>query len=215
MTEKCDECSWKRMDRTPPEMGGLSYYYYQCDKCHDVSYPMEQLQILYDYADTHQFMFLADWVLALFYALPDSPIVGSTSLQKQVFLTMMEFVEEEKIPSENPGFRAFYFGPYSDRVDRLINVLLDEDIVTTYGGRANSDNEHMELTEHGKDVAKQSFEKLTESQREKLVLKRRRYQQIGTKGLIKYVYTHYPAYLGDSLIKDRVLRTGKNRKMHI
>jgi hypothetical protein len=213
MKENCDHI-WKRIDRTPEITGmNISYHYSQCELCNMVVYPLDQLQLLIDYSKDNQFMFAIDWVLALFYAMPDAPIVGSTSLQKQVFLMLKEFAPRENIPTENIGFKAYNFGPYAARIDNIINVVLDEGAVETYGGRANSNNEHFQLTENGRSMAKKAFDKLTADQQDRLIHERKRYQQLGTEGLTRYVYTHYQKYTSESKIKNRILRIGKNKKM--
>ncbi|MDR3282493.1 MAG: hypothetical protein LBS92_02650 [Candidatus Methanoplasma sp.] len=203
MTEKCERCDWKRQDRTP-EGTGLSYHYYQCDSCHDVAYPMDQLQKLMEYAESNQFMFVEDWILALFFALPDSYIVGRTSLQKQMFLIVYEFAPKENIPSENPGFRAYKYGPFADRIADATEVLIRDGLVIK-NGRKDSGNERLELTENGKSFAKTAFDKLTDEQKTKLIDLRKEYQQWGLDGLLKHVYTYYGEYTGESKIRNKVL----------
>jgi uncharacterized protein len=208
MTKNCEH-EWERVDRSPEGMG-ISYYYYQCKnpQCSKVIYPMDQLQKLMEYSETHQFMFLEDWILALFYALPDSPISGRTSLQKQIFLLMMEFAQEEHIPTENIGFYGYDYGPYDDRIADAMDILVSDEFVTKTG-KKNTSTEAFMLTFLGQKRAEQSFKKLTEDQRVKLIELRKEYQQWGKDGLIKYVYTYYPEYTNESKIRVKTLNLKK------
>lgn len=200
MTEH--EHRWVKEDRTLDT--GFSYHYFQCKLCHEAVYPMDQLQKLFDYAEKNQFMFLENWILALFYALPDSYIVGRTSLQKQMFLIMYEFAQKENIPTENIGFRAYKYGPYSDRISEAVEEMIKSEIVLKEG-RKNTAKERFELSKKGMEIAKYSFMKLTEEQREKLTDLRKEYQMWGLEGLLKYVYTYYDEYTDESKIRNTVL----------
>ncbi len=158
-------------------------------------------------------MFVQDWVLAILYTDPIVPVVGITSFMKQLFLTLIEFAPEHKIPTENPGFKAYYFGPYSERVEDVILGLEDAGLLAT-SGRKGTAGEYFILTELGKVPARRSFEKLTKKQQAALIEVRRDWQELGTDGLMKYIYKHYPTYAEESLVLDRVLhnrRLGKRK----
>lgn len=189
---------------------GISYYYYQCKnpKCSMVTYPLSQLQKLQDYAEEHQFMFLEDWILALFYALPDSPISGRTCLQKEIFLLMVEFAQEEHIPTENIGFYGYDYGPYDDRITEALDEMIESELLAKIGRKGTS-KELIYLTPSGKERARESFEILTPEQRNKIVALRREYQQWGREGLLRYVYTNYPDYTHESKIRKQILKTRK------
>jgi hypothetical protein len=169
-----------------------------------VQYPIDQLKKLMDYSENNQFMFLEDWIFALFYALPDSPIVGRISFQKQIFLLMIEFAQEENIPTENIGFYGYNYGPYDDRIVDAVDVMITGDIVEKHG-RKNTNSERLNLTAIGMERAKSSFNKLTEDQKEKLMNLRKEYQMWGVNGLLRYVYTKYPDYTRESKIRTKVL----------
>ena len=199
---------YERIDRSLP---GLDYFYYQCNKCYTVSYPMSELQKLWEYSESHQFMFIQDWALALLYAQEPLPIFGITSFVKQMFLVIMEFAQENNIPSENPGFRSFYFGPYTERIEDVIIGLEDAGLIVVHG-RKSPNGEQFELSKKGKDVARGSFAKLTTDQQLKLREKRLSWHQWGVDGLEKYIYRKWPDYTDRSLVLDRVLhrrRLGK------
>ena len=52
-----------------------------------------------------------------------APIPEITMIQKQMVVIIHEFAPDHDIPSENPGFRAYRFGPYTERVDRALDTL--------------------------------------------------------------------------------------------
>lgn len=182
----------------------VDYYYYQDKETGEVTYPLPQLQKLYDYSKEKQFMFLQDWILALLYVIKDYPIVGITSFEKMLFLVVMEFAQSFKISSENPGFKGYYFGPYSERVEDVIIALEDANLIKTEG-RKGSSGEYFILTVPGKEIAKKSYDKLTESQKMEFEKNRLKWHQWGTIGLERYIYRKYPEYIKESIIVDRVL----------
>ncbi|MCL2607543.1 MAG: hypothetical protein FWD92_03170 [Methanomassiliicoccaceae archaeon] len=204
MSKNCEH-KWEKVERSPEDMG-ISYYYLQCTdpKCSKVIYPMDQLQKLMDHSEEHQFMFLEDWILTLFHALPESDIVGWTSLQKQVFLVMVEFAQEERIPTENIGFYAYDYGPYDDRITDATDVMVEGGIIEKQG-RYSPKNVRFRLTPAGTERAAESFDKLTEDQKKKLIELRKEYQMWGPDGLLKYVYTKYDQYTRSSKIRRSVL----------
>ncbi len=165
---------------------------------------MKELQKLLDYSKEHQFLFLEDWIFILFYALKDSPIVGRTSLQKQVFLMMVEFAQDENIPTENIGFYGYKYGPYDDRISDALECMIDDGFIVK-NGRKGSSKETLYLTKEGIDRAERSFNKLTDEQKTKVIELRKEYQMWGREGLLKYIYSNYDEYTHESNIRNRVL----------
>jgi hypothetical protein len=201
----------EKIERSIPN---LDYYYYQCKVCGKVEFPIPEFQKLWDYSKKHQFMFLQDWVLALMYA-QEMPVIGITSFMKQLFLTLMDFAQENNIPTENPGFKGYKYGPYSERIEDVIISLIDSELIRTQG-RKGSNGEYFILTEDGIKAAEFSFNKLTNEQKEQLKEARLDWHQLGTDGLIKYVYIKYPEYTNESLILERYVptrRLGKKVKL--
>ena len=211
-TRKKQEHYLHRYEKVERELPGLKYNYYQCSICNKVEYSIPELQKLVDYSKDHQFLFLQDWVLILLYSQVDVPIVGITSFLKQLFLTLREFAPEHNIPTENPGFRAYNFGPYSERIEDVIIGLEEAELIKTAGMRRGAEGEYFVLTEKGKELAKRAFSKLTPEQQEQFKHQRLDWHELGTEGLLRYIYTHYPEMAENSLILDRVLhrrRLGK------
>ncbi|HEX9908392.1 MAG TPA: hypothetical protein VGB78_08020 [Thermoplasmata archaeon] len=205
------EHSVHKFQKVERSVDHLQYFYYQCKECYKVQYPVLELQKLWDYSKTNQFMFLHDWALAILYALPNVPVFGITSFVKQMFLATMEFAQEEKIPSENPGFRAYNFGPYAERIEDVVIALEDGGLVHVFGIKSPN-GQRFELSDKGKQIAKTSFGKLNTEQQAKLRLQRVNWNQWGVDGLEKYIYRKWPKYTDKSHVLDRVLhrrRLGK------
>ncbi|MDR3205836.1 MAG: hypothetical protein LBT41_01890, partial [Candidatus Methanoplasma sp.] len=119
--EKCPCSEWIKEERELPD--GFRYHYLQCKDCCRVEHPPAQAQRLMDYAKMHQFMFVSDWILAWMYVGDGAPISGITALQKQLFILFNEFAVENNIVSENPGFRAYKYGPYAETIDSQLDAL--------------------------------------------------------------------------------------------
>lgn len=186
---------------------GFTYYYYQCPKCSRVEYPLKQAQALIDYSKDHLFMFVEDWILA-WMAVSDSeayaPIPGITTIQKQMVIIIREFAPEHDIPSENPGFKAYKFGPYTERIDRAIDSLYNAGYIYSKG-RINSNSERFYITESGIEKGKKILSKLPSDVLEDLVSLKRDLQQFTLQGIETYVYSKYPEYTDESVIFERVL----------
>jgi hypothetical protein len=201
--EKKTEHYAHKYEKIEREIPHLKYYYFQCKQCGLVQYPIPELQKLWVYSEKHQFMFIQDWVLALLYAQP-MPVVGITSLIKQLFLIQMEFAQEQNIPSENPGFRGYKFGPYAERIEDVIIGLEDADLIHTEG-RRGAQGEYFILTEKGKIEAEISYKKLAKKQQAIFSELRLDWHQLGSDGLMKYIYRKYPEYAKESIVLARVL----------
>ncbi|MDR3283307.1 MAG: hypothetical protein LBS92_06875 [Candidatus Methanoplasma sp.] len=200
--EACPCHEWTKEERELPD--GFRYHYLQCNGCYRVEYPLAQAQRLMEYAKTHQFMFVSDWILAWMYVGDGVPISGITALQKQLFIILNEFAVENNIVSENPGFRAYKFGPYTETIDSQLEALAVIGLVHSEG-RLNTSAERFCLTENGMVSGKKAFEKLTPEQRDKLRDLRHDLQQFTVQGIMTYVYSHYPKYTEKSAVFERTL----------
>lgn len=199
--ESC-HCEMVRKDVTLPD--GFNYFYYQCERCSRAEYTPGQVQKLMDYAKDHQFMFVSDWILAWLYLGEDAPISGITLLQKQMFIILYEFAQEYNVISENPGFRAYKFGPFTETIDRNIAALMDIGMVESRG-RINTDSERFFLTEKGKISGKERLDRLTDEQITDLRKLRRDLQQFDSKGIMTYIYKKYPEFTDESIVFERTL----------
>lgn len=203
------EHTWEKVERTLDD--GFSYYYLDCKKCHEVRFPGPQLQSLQDYSKENLFVFVQDWILLLLYGGHEY-IAGITHYQKMLFIIFYEFVPKYDIPSENPGFYGYKYGPYSARIDTAIEFLIQNNYITVKG-RKSSSKERFYITEKGKSKGKMIYDKLSTKQKQALVEFRKFWDQKTTKAICKYIYAkpEYEKYLDKSLILDELF---PNRKLY-
>ncbi len=199
MEDSChNEHVWEKAERTLEN--GFSYYYLICKDCHIVRFPGPQLQSLQDYSKEHLFLFVQDWVLLLLYAGHEY-IAGITHYQKMMFLIFYEFAPKFDIPTENPGFYGYKYGPYSDRIDAAIEFLIQHGYIRAEG-RKSSSKERFYITDKGREKGEKIFNKLSKTQQTELVKFRMFWDQKTTKAILKYVYAQpkYKKFLKKSLI---------------
>jgi len=139
-----------------------------------------------------------DLVLILLYAQKKS-IHGRILLMKELFLLYNRIL---KINTQDPKFVPYRFGPYSFHLTDLLTTL-NVDGYLQVKGRKNSNSESFSLTDKGQKNAKKLFNKLSKSQKDEISIKRKGWDQLGTEGILNYVYTHYPIYKAKSVIKNR------------
>lgn len=202
---------WEMVERTLDD--GFSYYYMICKECHAVRFPGHQLKSLQDYSKQKLFIFIQDWVLLLLYAGHEY-IAGITHYQKMLFLIFYEFAPEFEIPTENPGFYGYKYGPYSDRIDAAIEFLIQQGYIRAEG-RKSSSKERFYITEKGKEKGKIIFNKLSEKQQQELSKFRMFWDQKTTKAILKYIYAkpRYKMFLDKSLILSELFPSRKLYRM--
>lgn len=202
---------WKKQERTLGD--NFNYFYYQCDLCYQVKYPGEQLQKIFDYKKHHLFLTVRDTALLLLYIgekyneYQKNPeknyIPGITFYQKLLFLFYNEIAPDYEIPTENPGFYGYKYGPYSDTLDLSIGVMVDTGLLCTKGVKS-SNNERIYLTEKGKKVGEEIYKKLSKVQIDALLKFRLYWDEKKLVGLKKYVYGKYESYTKHSLILEEL-----------
>jgi len=205
-SNKKTECgceNWDKIDRNI-DGTGVRYHYYQCNKCYKVDYPPSEIQKLMNYAENHQFMFVSDWIMAWLYSGDGVPVSGITMLQKQLFIIFKEFAPKNNIPTENPGFRAYKFGPYTERIDGIIDSLMSLDLIVSLG-RMNTVKEIFYLTDPGMKEGEVAFNKLNKEQQSELRDLRRELQQFTVQGVMTYIYKKYPKYTDESIVFEKTL----------
>ncbi len=193
---------WKKEERKLDD--GFSYYYMICRLCHEVRFPAFQLQRLQDYSKTNLFLFVEDWVLLLLY-VGHRYIAGITHYQKMLFLIFYEFAPEYNIPTENPGFYGYKYGPYSARIDAAIDSLIQYEYIVTEGRRSSS-KERFSITPIGEIRGKEIFDKLSEEQQNSLISFRDYWDQKPTSAILKYIYSNkkYKKFIDKSVILSRL-----------
>jgi hypothetical protein len=194
---------WERAERMLDD--GFNYYYFICKICHEVRFPGPQLQKLQDYSKTHLFLSVEDWVLLLLYAGHEFKgheyIAGVTLYQKMLFLIFYEEAPRLRIPTENPGFYGYKYGPYSDRIDEAIDFLIQEDYIKS-SGRKSSSTERFVITSKGAERGKIIFDKLSKEQQQAIVKFRMYWDQKGARAICKRIYADqkYEGFLKKSVI---------------
>jgi hypothetical protein len=172
-------------------------------------YPGEQLQKIQNYSKNNLFLFVPDWILLLLYAGHDY-IAGITRYQKMLFLIFKEKAPELKIPSENPGFYGYLYGPFSARIDEAIDFLIQREYIRTEGAKSSS-LEHFYLTSKGKDKAKKTFDRLSKEQQDALREFRQYWDTKSITAICKRIYTDYEEYTKKSIILTQLF---PGRKLH-
>lgn len=195
--------NWERSEHTLED--GFSYYYMVCRDCHEVRFPATQFQRLKDYSKDHLFLFVEEWILLLLYAGREFEgheyIAGITLYQKMLFLIFYEFAPTHNIPTENPGFYGYKYGPYSARIDKAIDLLIQYGFIKTKNRRSSS-TERFILTQKGIERGKEIFGKLSRDQQDALASFRKFWDQKKAKGICKHIYANpkYKEFIRESII---------------
>lgn len=142
---------------------------------------------------------IKDLILMLLCAQENKPIHGRIMLMKEIFLLYRRQMYKQ---SQDPKFVPYRFGPYSFHITEVVGTLNLDGLIGVKG-RKNSNSESFTLTEKGKKEAKKIFNKLPKSTRQEIISKRKGWDQLGTDGILNYVYTHYPKYKEKSVLKHR------------
>lgn len=130
-------------------------------------------------------------------------IAGITHYQKMLFLIFYEFAPKFDIPTENPGFYGYKYGPYSARIDEAIDFLIQYGYIIARGRKSTS-KELFYITNKGKKKGRELFNKLSKKQKQELEAFRKFWDQKTTKAICKYIYAkpEYKKFLDKSVILD-------------
>ena len=190
--------AWEQVERSLDDQ--FSYHYHICKVCHEIHYPGPQLQKIQDYSKENLFLFVEDWVILLLYSGHEY-ISGITHYQKMLFLIFKEFIPKHSIPSENPGFYGYKYGPYSARIDEAIDHMMKYEYIRAIG-RKSTKKERFYIIEKGKQKGEALLNRLSKEQQKELTSFRVYWDQKTTKSLLKYIYSNpeYSEYLDKSLI---------------
>lgn len=139
-----------------------------------------------------------DLIMILLFA-QEKPIHGRILLMKELFLLYRRLLHEQ---SQDPKFVPYRFGPYSFHLVESVGTL-NLDGYVEVRGRKNSNSESFTLTDKGKNSARKIFNQMPKSIRNEITEKRKGWDQLGTEGILNYVYTHYPSFKEKSILKNR------------
>jgi len=165
-------------------------------------YPFDMVEVALREYKKQAKLLVRDVILLLLYAIKDKPIYGRTMLMKQVFLTYEEILKKHGIVFQDPKFVPYKFGPYSFIVTQVLEDLHFAGYIRIEG-RRNTKKEKFLLTDAGIKEAYRRFQTLPPKIREEIVKKRIGWDQLGTRGILNYVYTKYPKYKEKSEIKKK------------
>jgi uncharacterized protein YwgA len=149
-----------------------------------------------------------DMILILLYA-NDKPIIRRTVLFKELFLMYKEVIPKYFNSEEIPDFEfvPYKYGPYSFKISEIL-LSLNYNGLIIIKGRAKGKNEAFILSEKGKNIinSKLSDRDIINNTNDfilELREKRTGWDQLGRSGILNYVYTYYPKYKTNSLIKNK------------
>jgi uncharacterized protein YwgA len=143
-----------------------------------------------------------DLILSLLAVKPDKPIYGRIMLMKQIFLLFTETLEPRGIHCQDPKFVAYDFGPYSFTVMQVVEDLRFSGYISIEG-RKGSRKEAFKLSKKGKISPNQFLKILSDDIIEEIRYRRIGWDQLGTDGILRYVYEYYPKMKENSKIKNR------------
>lgn len=157
-------------------------------------------------------LLVKDVLLFLLYARKDKPIYGRTMLMKQVFLLFEEILKKYNLKVQNPKFVPYYYGPYSFTVAKVLEDLTFSGYIKIVG-KKNSRKERFELTNPGIREIEEKWKQLDKNLRREIENHRISWDQMGTEGILNYVYRYYPEFKEKSKIKDKYkeIKWGRGR----
>lgn len=143
---------------------------------------------------------LSDAILFLLYS-DRKPIKGRIKQQKEVFLALNLVLD--KIPIQPVFFKKHRFGPYSEEVEHTIDQLVFSNHLKVSGGDKRSNQFSISISPNGMNYIKDKFNELPSNIQEKLEKSREEWDTHTPEGILNVVYTHYPDYLENSVLKNR------------
>lgn len=143
---------------------------------------------------------LSDAILFLLYS-DRKPIKGKIKQQKEVFLALNLVLD--KIPIQPVYFKKHRFGPYSEEVEHTIDQLVFSNHLKVSGGDKRSNQFSISISPNGMNYIKDKFNELPNDVQTKLEKSREEWDTHTPDGILNVVYTHFPEYLENSVLKNR------------
>ena len=149
-------------------------------------------------------------------------VEGITRLEKLVFLLQKES-EIGSFLTEDPGYRADNFGPFSVKVYQAVETLAAAELIKDSAELSQSTEDAWEtshlvgnetdpyatrnftLTTRGEKYYSALINELPSDAEKVLAQFKTRFAPLPLRQLIRYVYTKYPEFTHKSLIKDDIL----------
>ena len=143
-----------------------------------------------------------DMILSLLVVAPDKPIYGRIMLMKQVFLLFNELFEPMRMNCQDPKFVPYDYGPYSFTVMQVVEDLRFSGHINI-DGRKGSRKEVFRLSNNFKDASNVFINIWSTDMIAEIRRRRIGWDQLGTDGILRYVYEYYPDMKENSKIKNR------------
>ncbi len=137
-----------------------------------------------------------DIVLLLLGIIPDKPIKGKTMMMKQTFLTEKEL----SLDLQDLEFVGHRFGPHSFLIE---NVLRNMEFLSLIKKNGSTKNPRYYLAKNGAKRAKELLKELNPEETKQLREFRISCDEMGTDGILRFVYNNYHDYIDESIIKRR------------
>lgn len=139
--------------------------------------------------------------ILLLLAVTDKPIYGRIKLFKELFLLEKEVFNKNSY-LEHMQFVPYRFGPYSFRVGHLLEDLEMLGLILRKG-KKNTGDESFSITEKGRKYIARLFDELPKDLLEEVKKRRIGWDELGSDGILRYVYQHYPEYKQKSELKEK------------
>lgn len=143
---------------------------------------------------------LSDAILFLLYS-DRNPIKGKIKQHKEIFLALNLVLD--KMPFQSISFKKHKFGPYSEEVEHTIDQLVFLNHLQTSGGDKRSNQFSISISPSGMNYIKDKFNGLPNDVKMNLGKSREKWDTHTPQGILNLVYTHYPEYLENSVLKNR------------
>ena len=174
----------------------------------------------------------SDYLLYLLFCDKQTPIFGAVRLTKMMFLFDKEIksaLKKKGLDSENmPNFIAYNYGPFSKDVYEQIELFQgirfikvtsirlreemgeaddwEEDESGEYIQRRDGHYYKYEIASLGKSYVEEKIEPLLSDEQKQILNDfKKQINSLSPKQILHYVYSSYPDYAVNSLIKDEVL----------
>ena len=150
---------------------------------------------------------------------------GITRMEKVIFLLQQERSLDKWIEDDKPDFAAYKLGPYSQKVYTAVEFLSTYDLVedSIFLGESRLDAfeeaialemEHIQyserrfrLTSTGRKAAETLVQRTDNRILHAISEYYRNFGNLHLPKLLRYVYSKYPEYTGESIIKDSVMKS--------
>lgn len=158
--------------------------------------------ILKTKSDDSDKILVRDVILSLLLTNSEKPIYGRIMIMKQIFLVFKEIIEPRGFDFQDPKFIPYNYGPYSFLVMQIIDDLRFSGFIQIEG-RKGSRKESFKLSSKVGKKIDITFEIVPIRIMNEMKKCRIGWDQLGTDGILRYVYEYYPDMKVKSKIKNR------------